>query len=81
MVAALKLVQVKVPSHQVAGENVELLCDYDLEGDTLYSVKWYRGEQEFFRYVPDNIPIMDTFPWSGISVDVSRRKFISQKLL
>ena len=26
----------------VQGEDVELKCDYDLQGDKLYSVKWYR---------------------------------------
>ena len=24
------------------GEDIELVCKYDLEGDKLYSVKWYR---------------------------------------
>lgn len=31
-----------------------MTCRFDMEGDTLYSVKWYRNEQEFYRYVPND---------------------------
>ena len=32
----------------------DILPRFDMEGDTLYSVKWYRNEQEFYRYVPND---------------------------
>ena len=41
-----------------------------MEGDTLYSVKWYRNEQEFFRYVPNDRPKLQIFPQEGIRVEV-----------
>ena len=31
---------------------LNLECDYKLEGDTLYSLKWYRDDKEFYRYIP-----------------------------
>ena len=32
---------------------VELMCNYQVEGDAqLYSLKWYRDNVEFFRYIP-----------------------------
>jgi hypothetical protein len=34
------------------GESSSLRCDYDLEGDSLYSIKWYKDNQEFYRYNP-----------------------------
>jgi hypothetical protein len=35
------------------GESSSLRCDYDLEGDSLYSIKWYKDNQEFYRYKPE----------------------------
>ena len=34
------------------GHSLSLECDYQLEGDSLYSLKWYRDDREFFRYIP-----------------------------
>ena len=38
---ALKILMLDVPSPAIVGESVELTCSYDMEGDKLYSVKWY----------------------------------------
>ena len=47
------------------------MCNYDLEGDLLYTVKWYKGKEEFFRYTPkDEFPIK-IFPKEGLYIDVS----------
>ena len=45
-----------------------------MEGDTLYSVKWYRNEREFFRYVPNDRPKLQIFPQHGIRVEVIKIK-------
>lgn len=46
---ALRDVEVFVPSAVRRGETARLHCMYDLEGDTLYAVKWYKGRREFYR--------------------------------
>ncbi len=46
---AIELRHVRVPSFAVQGRNAVLECDYDLEGQALYSVKWYKNGIEFFR--------------------------------
>ena len=35
-------------------QHCDIVSRFDMEGDTLYSVKWYRNEQEFYRYVPND---------------------------
>ena len=48
-----------------------LECLYDLEGDSLYSVKWYRNGQEFYRHIPTDRPQTVVFRQAGLIVDVS----------
>ncbi|KAJ8961971.1 hypothetical protein NQ314_005751 [Rhamnusium bicolor] len=49
----------------------KLRCSYDLEGQDLYTVKWYRGRFEFYRYTPSEDPSTKVFPVGGITVDVN----------
>lgn len=53
------------------GQSAQLHCDYELSGAPLYSVKWYRGNLEFYRYSPFENPPAKIFPYTGIKVDVS----------
>ncbi|XP_031340523.1 uncharacterized protein LOC116168683 [Photinus pyralis] len=68
---SLKGVRLTVPRAVRAGHSVTLGCDYDLEDAPLYSVKWYRGTDEFYRYVPKEEPPTRVFPQGGLHVDVS----------
>ena len=45
-----------LPTMAQVGDTVELSCNFILDGarrgeSSLYSVKWYRDNVEFFRYV------------------------------
>lgn len=71
MCKALRGVTVTVPRAVRAGHSVTLECDYDLENAALYSVKWYRGSDEFYRFVPKEEPPTRVFPLPGLKVDVS----------
>ncbi|KAJ8961981.1 hypothetical protein NQ314_005762, partial [Rhamnusium bicolor] len=53
------------------GRESTLKCSYDLEGAPLYTVKWYRGHYEFYRYTPQEHPSTKIFPFDGVHVDVS----------
>lgn len=67
-----------MPSHAAAGGEALLGCQFDLQGDLLYSVSWYKDDKMFYRYKPGNRNAMD-FPGKGISVDVSNNNCINMK--
>ena len=49
VVDSITLKHVGVPSYAVQGKKAVLECPFDLEGSSLYSVKWYKNGREFFR--------------------------------
>lgn len=73
--------RIVVPSAVRRGEDVRFVCQYELEPDeTLYSMKWYKGKREFFRYTPKENPPIRQFPVSGISVEVRVRRLSFKNL-
>lgn len=67
---ALKDLKIYVPTAVIRGHDAILNCTYDLEGDDLYSVKWYRHGREFFRYTPKDEKPIKQFKITGLSLDV-----------
>lgn len=59
-----------VPRVIRSGDDGNLMCLYDLEGEHLYSTRWYRYRREFYRYTPKENPAKKTFPIPGINVEV-----------
>lgn len=51
-VTGLGMVHVTIPNAIQSGRNAILTCEYELGDDDLYSVKWYKGKREFFRFTP-----------------------------
>ncbi|XP_058826394.1 uncharacterized protein LOC131686185 isoform X2 [Topomyia yanbarensis] len=62
--------EVRVPKHTIKDHPVRLECHYEMEGEALYSVKWYKDGNEFYRYVPRDNPPTQVFQLSGINVDL-----------
>ncbi|CAD1476090.1 unnamed protein product, partial [Heterotrigona itama] len=62
-----------VPEVVQRGQKVILRCHYDLEKAPLYSLKWYRGRHEFYRYTPSEEPATKVF---NITVDDMFRKVL-----
>ncbi|XP_053596705.1 uncharacterized protein LOC103574415 isoform X2 [Microplitis demolitor] len=50
-VIALRLLSVNVPPYKFKDETAHLVCRYDLETEKLYSVLWYKDNEEFYKYV------------------------------
>ena len=70
-VSSIRLTRTHLPAHAILGEDVVLECLYDMEGDALYSVKWYRNGKEFYRHIPSDSPPTAVFNQPGLVVDVS----------
>ncbi|XP_076246598.1 cell adhesion molecule 3-like [Calliopsis andreniformis] len=66
--SGLREVHIQVPTAVIKGNSTVLNCWYDTEGDILYTVKWYKGGREFYRYAPSETPVIKTFPIGNLSV-------------
>jgi hypothetical protein len=66
-------VKARVPTHAARGDAAKLHCNYETSGadGKIYSVKWYKNENEFFRYQPWSNPPAQIFVQPGVTVDVS----------
>lgn len=71
----LSMLQVVVPAYRVRGQSAPLECEFSLGTDTLYSVKWYRDNEEFYRYMPKYDPPKHAYKLEGVKVDVSIRSY------
>lgn len=61
----------QIPQHVVLNQTVTLECDFNLDKESLYAVKWYKDGKEFYRFVPREVPSVQVFSLPGFSVDVS----------
>ncbi|KAI4474429.1 hypothetical protein M0804_014862 [Polistes exclamans] len=69
--SGLREVRVQIPTAVRKGDTALLNCWYDIEQDPLYAVKWYKGGREFYRYAPNENPVVKTFPNGNLTVKVS----------
>ncbi|KAJ2939389.1 hypothetical protein O0L34_g10819 [Tuta absoluta] len=71
---SLRNLTISVPRAALSGEGqaAVLRCCYELEGAQLYSIRWYRAETEFYRYVPREMPPTMVFPLPGATVDLTQ---------
>ena len=70
-VGSLSMLGFSVPSQLILGQSATLECNFDLEGSKLYSVKWYKNGQEFYRFMPAMDRQYDVFDVKGVNIDVS----------
>uniref|UniRef100_A0A336MLS9 CSON003441 protein n=1 Tax=Culicoides sonorensis TaxID=179676 RepID=A0A336MLS9_CULSO len=63
---SLDLTDINVPQIVDVRDTVTLLCNYSMGRDKLHSVKWYKDDQEFYRYSPTESK--RTFPVMGVTI-------------
>ncbi|XP_012222099.1 uncharacterized protein [Linepithema humile] len=66
----LRMLELMVPKYVVRGETIDLQCNFNLDGEKLYSVKWYKDGNEFYRYVPQEMPPVMVFNHPGVTAIV-----------
>nr|XP_027220810.1 uncharacterized protein LOC113813072 [Penaeus vannamei] len=67
---SLRIEDVSIPEYKVRGSSARLTCTYSLGDFTLYSLKWYKGDKQFYQYIPGNKKTKNTFVVPGVNVDV-----------
>ncbi|EDS45609.1 conserved hypothetical protein [Culex quinquefasciatus] len=67
-VVALQLTEINVPDIVDYRHPVTMSCSYDLGENQLNSVKWYKGNEEFYRFAPMLNPRFKDFPVEGVQV-------------
>jgi len=71
VIDSLSNLAVRIPEYIQNGQTADLTCSFNLGGDKLYSVKWYKGRHEFFRYMPGQDPVIKTFPVKGMEINMT----------
>lgn len=71
----LRMTALQIPQHVAINQTVKMECNFNLDQELLYSVKWYKDGHEFYRFVPKDSPAVQVFPVPGVSVDVSNPIF------
>uniref|UniRef100_A0A182PVT5 Ig-like domain-containing protein n=1 Tax=Anopheles epiroticus TaxID=199890 RepID=A0A182PVT5_9DIPT len=77
---ALRLTNMNVPEVVDYRDTVTLSCSYDMGAHQLNSVKWYKGNKEFYRYAPMLFPKVTTYPVDGIMIATDRPTICNQFL-
>lgn len=65
---ALNITKMIAPKVADPRNNMQLECHYNMGVEELYAVKWYKDDNEFFRYTPTQPPYVLKFPVSGVTV-------------
>ncbi|XP_060533854.1 uncharacterized protein LOC132706512 isoform X2 [Cylas formicarius] len=68
----LRLTNMSAPTVQDPRADMLLLCRFDMGGEELYAVKWYKDDNEFFRYSPGYGNKYSLFPIPGVHVDKTK---------
>ena len=78
-ITCLLLNNVTVPPFKIGGGSAMLGCDFDPQGEQVYSVKWYKGGQEIYRYMPSNkLHPVAVFPRPGVIINEVRVGILSK---
>ncbi|XP_042209385.1 uncharacterized protein LOC121857409 [Homarus americanus] len=79
--AGLRITEVEVPRYLMVGQKATLRCQLALEGEVLYSLKWWKDGKQFYQYIPLNKPPAVVFTVPGITINPARSGLHEVELL
>nr|XP_053651961.1 uncharacterized protein LOC128701980 [Cherax quadricarinatus]XP_053651962.1 uncharacterized protein LOC128701980 [Cherax quadricarinatus] len=79
--AGLRITEVEVPRYLIVGQKATLRCHLALEGEVLYSLKWWKDGKQFYQYIPQNKPPAVVFTVPGITINPARSGLHEVELL
>ncbi|CAH0407009.1 unnamed protein product [Chilo suppressalis] len=71
-IASVHITELRVEAHIAEGATALLGCKFNMEDDSLYSLKWYKDGSEFYRYAPKAKRPTMTFYVPGVNIDLTR---------
>ncbi|XP_071535732.1 uncharacterized protein [Panulirus ornatus] len=79
--SGLRVTKVEVPRYLIVGQRANLRCHLALEGEVLYSLKWWKDGKQFYQYIPQNDPPAVVFTVPGITINPARSGLNEVELL
>ncbi|XP_066144259.1 uncharacterized protein [Euwallacea fornicatus] len=74
----VRLTNMTSPPVQDPRNEMRLHCRFDMGGEQLYAVKWYKDDHEFFRYTPTNKIKIITYSVPGVNVNLLQSRCSSE---
>ncbi|XP_054154288.1 uncharacterized protein LOC128952859 [Oppia nitens] len=75
-ISAIRLISINVPKEVIIKGNATFYCNYNIETDRLYSLKWYKRishrDTEFFSYISGPEPNIHLNGAPGVNLDVDK---------
>ncbi|XP_065159656.1 uncharacterized protein [Atheta coriaria] len=67
----LRLTNMTAPLVADTRSDMHMDCHFDMGAELLYAVKWYKDDQEFFRFQPHQQPHTIMYPVAGVHMQTS----------
>ncbi|CAH0551852.1 unnamed protein product [Brassicogethes aeneus] len=74
--STLSITNMTAPVIQDPRKNLHIFCKFDMGGEDLYAVKWYKDDHEFYRYSPSGPSKYVQYPVPGVKVEVRSSKCV-----
>ena len=76
---SVRVFGVQAPEGTLQAHKTEIVCNFDLENDTLYTLNWFINDSEIASLRPSKQPVIEFFPLP--SIELNTNQSFSNKLV